>query len=72
MNFGNVVNKNGLDLVFVEHEHNYSRRLIDSSFSTNDYKFAMKINQVVTIVAFVTLNNAFKDNKSVIMVNLMW
>lgn len=65
--FWNVVDKNGVDLVFVGHEHNYSRRLIDNSFSTEDYKFTRKINQVVTGGAGAPLNNAFKDNRGIIV-----
>jgi len=65
--FWNVVDMNTVDLLFAGHEHNYSRRLIDSSFSTKDYKFTRKVNQVVTGGAGAPLNDAYKDDRGIVV-----
>ncbi len=65
--FWNVVDKNGVDLLFAGHEHNYSRRLIDSSFSTEEYKYIREVNQVITGGAGAPLRDVFEDDKGIIV-----
>lgn len=65
--FWNSIDKNGIDLFFAGHEHNYSRRLIDSSFSTEDFIFQREINHIVTGGAGAPLRDAFVDNRGIII-----
>lgn len=65
--FWDIIDKNNVDLVFTGHEHNYSRRLIDKSFSTADFKFERAINQIVTGGAGGPLKGTFKDSQGVIV-----
>jgi hypothetical protein len=65
--FWNVVDKNNIDLVFTGHEHNYSRRIIDSSFSTENYQFKRGVTQIVTGGAGGPLMDTFEDRRGVIV-----
>lgn len=65
--FWNVIDKNNVNLVFTGHEHNYSRRLIDASFSTANYQFVRAVNQIVTGGAGGPLSNAYEDKQGVIV-----
>lgn len=65
--FWNIVDKNNIDLVFTGHEHNYSRRVIDKSFSTANYQFLRAVTQVVTGGAGGPLADTFEDNRGIIV-----
>lgn len=65
--FWYVVDKHHVDLVFAGHEHNYSRRLIDGSFSTGKYQFHRAVNQIVTGGAGAPLRDAFEDSRNIII-----
>lgn len=70
--FWNVIDKNSVDLLFAGHEHNYSRRLVDSSFSTEKYKFTRKVNQVVTGGAGAPLRDAYEDNRGIVVPPILY
>ncbi|WP_346886194.1 metallophosphoesterase family protein [Clostridium sp. UBA4395] len=65
--FWSIVDKNNIDLFFAGHEHNYSRRVIDSSFSTDEYTFERAINQIVTGGAGAPLRDVFEDNIGIVV-----
>lgn len=65
--FWNIIDKNDVDVVFAGHEHNYSRRVIDESFSTEDYQFVNKINQIVTGGAGAPLRDNYEDDRGIIV-----
>jgi 3',5'-cyclic-AMP phosphodiesterase len=65
--FWSIVDSNYIDMVFAGHEHNYSRRIIDDSFSTEDYQFKRAVNQVVTGGAGAPLRNVFEDSKGIVI-----
>lgn len=65
--FWDIVDKNEVDVVFAGHEHNYSRRLIDESFSTEDYQFINEINQIVTGGAGAPLRENYEDDRGIIV-----
>ncbi len=65
--FWEVIDKNNVDIVFAGHEHNYSRRIIDSSFDYGDYHFERSINQIITGSAGAKLNDTYSDSKGVVV-----
>lgn len=65
--FWKVVDDNYIDIVFPAHEHNYSRRLIDSSFSTRRYQYNRDVYQVVTGGGGAPLRDAYSSKKGVIV-----
>jgi hypothetical protein len=48
------------------HEHNYSRRLINSSFNEDDYTFNHRISQIITGGAGAPLNSNLRDSRNLI------
>ena len=65
--FWNVVDKNNVAVVFAGHEHNYSRRIIDSTFNTEEYQFNRAVNQIITGGAGAPLRNAYEDSTGVVV-----
>jgi 3',5'-cyclic-AMP phosphodiesterase len=65
--FWNVVDKNHVDIVFAGHEHNYSRRIIDQSFSSDEYVFERAVNQIVTGGAGAPLRDTYEDKRGVVV-----
>lgn len=57
--FWRVVEENNIRLVFCGHEHNYSRRLLDSKYS--------EVMQIITGGAGEKLRESYKDKKGVII-----
>lgn len=62
-----VLDKNGVSLVFCGHEHNYSRRLINSDFGEGQFNFKKDIYQIICGGAGGTLTASFKDTKGVVV-----
>lgn len=62
-----VIDENNINIVFSGHEHNYSRRVIDSDFSTPQYEFKNKIYQIISGGGGETLKQSFKSKKGVIV-----
>ncbi len=46
--FWKIIDKCNIDIVFSSHEHNYSRRIIDDSFSNWNSRYERKVNHVIT------------------------
>ena len=65
--FWDIIDKNNIDLVLTGHEHNYSRRIIDASFSTANYQFVRAVTQIVTGGAGGPLMDIFEDRQGVIV-----
>lgn len=65
--FWSIVDENDVDLVFAGHEHNYSRRIIDESFSTDKYQFTRAINQIVTGGAGAPLRDNYEDDRGIVI-----
>lgn len=62
-----IINKYKTTAVFSGHEHNYSRRIIDSSFSSYGYNFRNKVYQIISGGAGAPLSGRRKDVKNVII-----
>lgn len=62
-----VLDKYNVTAVFVGHEHNYNRRLVDSSFSTESHAFNNKIYQLTLGGAGAPLNSSAVSTKGVIV-----
>ncbi|MFZ5967780.1 MAG: metallophosphoesterase family protein [Bacillota bacterium] len=65
--FWDIIDKNHVGLVFAGHEHNYSRRRIDKSFSTEAYQFQGEVDQIVAGGAGAPLRDTFADEQGVIV-----
>lgn len=65
--FWEIVDKCGIDIVFSGHEHNYSRRIIDSSFNNEKYCYQRSINQVITGGGGEKLRDKYKSKKGVVI-----
>jgi hypothetical protein len=63
----NILVRNNVSIVISGHEHNYSRRIIDNSFSSSPYTFEKSITQLITGGAGGTLRNSFTDMKNVVI-----
>lgn len=61
-----IIDKYNVTAVIAAHEHNYSHRIIDSSFSIRGYYLYNQIHQIITGGAGAPLNSKFKDSKGVI------
>jgi predicted phosphodiesterase len=46
--FWSIMDENNVDIVFSGHEHNYSKRIINESLSTEKYKFSNNIYQIIS------------------------
>lgn len=65
--FWKVIDENKIDIVFCGHEHNYSRRLIDSSFSTEKYKYFNNVYQITAGGGGEKLKDKFTSKRGVIV-----
>lgn len=61
-----IIDENNINIVFCGHEHNYSRRIIDSNFSSSKYKFESKVYQIISGGGGEKLRDSFKSKKGVI------
>lgn len=62
-----IIDKYNVTAIFVGHEHNYNRRLVDSSFNDNGYTFTNKIYQLTLGGAGAPLNSSAKNMKGVVV-----
>jgi ABC-type microcin C transport system duplicated ATPase subunit YejF len=65
--FWSIVDENNVDIVFSGHEHNYSRRIIDKSFSTEKYKFNNNIYQIISGGGGEKLKDKYRSKVGVIV-----
>ncbi|WP_373231586.1 DNRLRE domain-containing protein [Cohnella sp.] len=65
--FWDIIDKHNVTAALVGHEHNYNRRLIDSSFNGNGYAFDKQIYQLTLGAAGAPLSSTVKDSKNVIV-----
>lgn len=65
--FWSIVDKCDIDIVFSGHEHNYSRRVIDSSFNSDNNSYHNSIYQIITGGAGEKLRNKFISKKGVLV-----
>ncbi len=65
--FWNIIDKSNVAIVFAGHEHNYSRRIINGNFSSENYQFIRSIPQIVTGGAGAPLRDAYHDDRGVIV-----
>jgi len=65
--FWKVVDKCDVDIVFSGHEHNYSRRIIDSSFSNENSCYKKRINQVIAGGGGEKLRDKYKSKKGIVV-----
>ncbi len=63
--FWDIIDNYNVTAVFVGHEHNYNRRLIDSSFEGYGYTYENKIYQITDGSAGGETNECIKDHKNV-------
>jgi 3',5'-cyclic AMP phosphodiesterase CpdA len=61
-----IIDRYNVTAVFCGHEHNYSRRLINSSFNEDDYTFNHRISQIITGGAGAPLNSNLRDSRNLI------
>jgi len=65
--FWKVVDKCGVDIVFSGHEHNYSRRIIDDSFSKEKSCYKRSINQVIAGGGGEKLRDKYKSKEGIVV-----
>jgi hypothetical protein len=65
--FWSAIDQNNVDIVFAGHEHNYSRRTIDSTFSENGFKFTRAIPQIISGGAGAPPEGIYRDSRGVIV-----
>lgn len=65
--FWKIVDKCGIDIVFSGHEHNYSRRIIDNSFNSENSFYERRINQVITGGGGEKLRDKYKSKKGIVI-----
>jgi 3',5'-cyclic-AMP phosphodiesterase len=65
--FWKTVDKCGIDIVFSGHEHNYSRRIIDNSFNSENSFYERSINQVITGGGGEKLRDKYKSKKGIVI-----
>jgi hypothetical protein len=61
-----IIDKYNVTAVLAAHEHNYSHRIIDNSFSCGSYTFKNQIHQIITGGAGAPLNSRVKDLKKLL------
>lgn len=64
--FWALIDRHNVTCVLAAHEHNYSNRIIDSSFAGYGYRFTNNIHQVITGGAGAPLDSSLKDSKSIL------
>ncbi len=65
--FWKVVDNCAVDIVFSGHEHNYSRRIIDSSFNNEKTYYKRSICQLITGGAGEKLKNKYTSKKGIMV-----
>lgn len=65
--FWKIVDEYDMDIVFSGHEHNYSRRIIDDSFSTENYCYKRSINQVIAGGGGEKLRDKYKSKQGIVV-----
>lgn len=65
--FWSIIDKNRVNIVFSGHEHNYSRRIVNSSFSTENYKFDNEVFQIISGGAGEKLRDKYKSRAWVVV-----
>lgn len=61
-----IIDKYNVTAVFAAHEHNYSHRIIDESFSCKSYTYKNHIHQIITGGAGAPLHTRPKDLRKVV------
>ena len=62
-----IVDKCGIDIVFSGHEHNYSRRIIDSSFNKLNSYYKRSVFQVITGGGGEKLRNKYLSKEGIVI-----
>ncbi|MFW2500883.1 MULTISPECIES: metallophosphoesterase family protein [Clostridium] len=65
--FWEIVDNCDIDIVFSGHEHNYSRRIIDGSFSNGDFCYKRKVNQIITGGGGEKLRDKYKSKHGIVV-----
>jgi hypothetical protein len=65
--FWKVVDKCGVDIVFSGHEHNYSRRIIDNSFSNEKSCYKRSIHQIIAGGGGEKLRDKYKSKEGIVV-----
>lgn len=65
--FWSIIDKNRVDIVFSGHEHNYSRRIINNSFSSNGFEFQNQVYQIISGGAGEKLRDKYKSKELVVV-----
>jgi 3',5'-cyclic-AMP phosphodiesterase len=65
--FWQLVDSCGIDIVFSGHEHNYSRRMIDSSFSSDNKAYTRNVYQIITGGGGEKLKHKFRSKEGVLV-----
>jgi Icc protein len=65
--FWKIVDKCGVDIVFSGHEHNYSRRLINSCFNKGEFRCKNSIYQVITGGGGEKLKDKYKSKEGIVI-----
>lgn len=65
--FWEIVDKYNIDIVFSGHEHNYSRKVIDTSFSNENFCYGNSITQVITGGGGEKLRDKYTSKKGVVI-----
>jgi hypothetical protein len=65
--FWKIIDKCNVNIVFSGHEHNYSRRIIDSSFNNGGNGFKASVCQVITGGGGEKLKDTYKDKEGVVV-----
>lgn len=65
--FWKVVDKCGIDIVFSGHEHNYSRRMIDSRFNNESICYERNVYQVITGGGGEKLRNKYNSKEGIVV-----
>jgi len=65
--FWRIVNSANIDIVFSGHEHNYSRRVINSSFNKSSALYTKSIYQIITGGGGEKLRNKYTSKEGVVV-----
>jgi predicted phosphodiesterase len=65
--FWSIIDQKNVDIVFSGHEHNYSRRIINESLSTEKYKFSNNIYQIISGGGGEKLRDKYKSKIGVVV-----
>ncbi|EKQ51666.1 MULTISPECIES: metallophosphoesterase [unclassified Clostridium] len=65
--FWKIIDECGIDIVFSGHEHNYSRRTIDNSFSPEKNYYKRSITQIISGGGGETLRDKYKSKNGIVI-----